>query len=123
MESMDLVDEPIKAIEIPKEEKASGVRPEVQKWKRPEHNWMKLNCDGALDFNSKAAGAGMVARDCTGAFVLAECRRYENIIDPGTAEILACRDAILLARSRGWSHIVVETDCQLIVKAWHKEKL
>jgi ribonuclease HI len=65
---------------------------------------------------------GVVVRDHTGEFVVAECRRYEHITDPGTAELLACRDAVMLAKARGWTHVVVETDCQLLVAASEKNE-
>jgi hypothetical protein len=44
---MELVDELIKAIDIPGA--VACTVPEVQKWKRPEESWLKLNCDGALN--------------------------------------------------------------------------
>jgi hypothetical protein len=59
--------------------------------------WMKLNTDGALNLQDGVAGAGIVARDNTGNFVTAECRRYDHISDPSTVEMLACRDAVMLA--------------------------
>jgi ribonuclease HI len=37
-------------------------------------------------------------------------------------ELLACRDAVFLARTKGWSHVILETDCQLIVNAWKDGK-
>jgi ribonuclease HI len=82
-----------------------------------------LNCDGALNFQEKVAGTGVIVRDHTGGFVVAECRKYSHIVDPGMVELLACRDAVWLAKARGWSHVVVETDCQLIVKEWNEGKV
>jgi hypothetical protein len=69
------------------------------------------------------AGTGVIVRDHTGGFVVAECRKYSHIVDPGMVELLACRDAVWLAKARGWSHIVVETDCQLTVKEWNEGKV
>jgi hypothetical protein len=89
-----LVDELIKSLEIPAQEDPSAV---VQKWARPALGWMKLNTDGALNLQDGVAGAGIVARDNTGNFVTAECRRYDHISDPSTVEMLACRDAVMLA--------------------------
>uniref|UniRef100_A0A0E0RI21 Uncharacterized protein n=1 Tax=Oryza rufipogon TaxID=4529 RepID=A0A0E0RI21_ORYRU len=71
LRSVELVDELIKSLEIPAQEDPSAV-------------------DGV-------AGAGIVARDNTGNFVTAECRRYDHISDPSTVEMLACRDAVMLA--------------------------
>ena len=94
LRSVELVDELIKSLEIPAQEDPSAV---VQKWARPALGWMKLNTDGALNLQDGVAGAGIVARDNTGNFVTAECRRYDHISDPSTVEMLACRDAVMLA--------------------------
>jgi hypothetical protein len=109
LKSMGLVDELIKALEIPKPDD----NPEnavVLKWLKPEMGWMKINSDGALDLAGGRVGVGVIVRDHMGEFVVAECRKYEHITDPGTTELLACRDALMLAKARGWTHVVVETD-------------
>jgi hypothetical protein len=118
--SMDLVDELIKSLEIPCTREWAPAGVEVQKWLKPDQGWVKLNCDGALDIAAGVAGVGIIVRDHPGAFVAAECRKYEHIVDPGTTEILACHDAILFAKAKGWSHVVLETDCQSIVTAWRE---
>jgi ribonuclease HI len=121
MKSMDLVDEFVKTLEIPSQLVPTQVK-EIQLWSRPRAGWRKMNCDGALNAAGAMAGAGVVARDENGSFVVAECRRYDHIIDPEIAEVLACRDALVLAQSRGWNHIEVETDCQTVVGMWKNEK-
>jgi hypothetical protein len=35
--------------------------------------------------------------------------------------MLACKDAVLLACSKGWSQVEIETDCLDIVLAWRGE--
>jgi hypothetical protein len=92
LKSMDLVDELIKSLEIPSAPVTTPASTGVPKWSKPDHGWLKLNCDGALDMNAERAGVGVVARDHTGAYVVPECRRYEHTTDPSTAELLACRD-------------------------------
>jgi hypothetical protein len=47
------------------------------------------------------AGAGLVARDYRGKFIAAACRKYSNIRDPFTIELIACRDTVLFAKDRG----------------------
>ena len=74
---------------------------EVQKWTRPKVNWMKLNCDDALNIGGAVAATGVVVRDNMGSFVAAEGSRYQHVIDPGIAELLACRDAMFMARAKG----------------------
>uniref|UniRef100_A0ACD5THT7 Uncharacterized protein n=1 Tax=Avena sativa TaxID=4498 RepID=A0ACD5THT7_AVESA len=121
MRSMELVDEVIKTLEMPPPISPSQPK-ESQKCSRPAVGWLKLNCDGALNITESLAGVGVVVRDEMGVFVAAECRKYDHVVDPGTVELLACRDAMLLARSKGWTHIELETDCQAVVTAWKSEK-
>jgi hypothetical protein len=49
---------------------------------------LKFNTDTALDLFGAVAGAGLVTRDHTEAFVDVACRRYINIVDPFTVEQL-----------------------------------
>jgi hypothetical protein len=58
---MELVDELIKAIDIPGA--VACTVPEVQKWKRPEESWLKVNCDGALNSQEK-----LNLSDCAGSY-------------------------------------------------------
>ena len=96
LRSVELVDELIKYLVIPAQEEAAPPAV-VQKWARPALGWMKLNTDGAQNLLDGVAGAGIVARDNKGKFLTAECRRYDHISDPSTVEMLACRDAVMLA--------------------------
>jgi hypothetical protein len=95
------VDESVKSIEVPLSSLRDAVGGEIPKWKRPIEGWIKLNSNGALNVVDNMAGTGVIARDHSGNFVLVECRRYEYIVDPGMVELLACRDAVFLARTKG----------------------
>jgi ribonuclease HI len=83
--------------------------------------WVKINVDGALDFRQGNAGAGMVARNNQGRVLSGCCRKYGHIRDPFTIELVACRDAMVLAKNRGYNRVIVETDCQVVVTMWDKD--
>jgi hypothetical protein len=70
---------------------------EESKWCSPAHGTMMLNKDGAIDLSRGIAGAGIVVRNNVGEFLAAACRRYNYVDDPFTIELLACRDAMLVA--------------------------
>ena len=53
----------------------------------------------------------------------AEGKRYLHVFDPGITKLLACQDAIFLAKSRRSTHVELETDCEAIVSAWKSGKL
>jgi hypothetical protein len=78
LKSMDLVDELIKAIDIMQ----SQIGTRGAKWAQPEHSWIKLNFDGALKVQQNVVRVGVVVCGHDGAFVLAECRKYEHTGEP-----------------------------------------
>ena len=43
---------------------------------------------------------------------------YDGVTDPLSIELLACRDAIIMAQDMGVQHVVMETDCQEIQRLW-----
>ncbi|CAD6339342.1 unnamed protein product [Miscanthus lutarioriparius] len=45
---------------------------------------------------------------------------YPRGLDALMMEALACRDGIQLARSKGVSKLLVETDCEMLAKLWEK---
>lgn len=110
----------INTLEIPLCGAASMVQHEVQKWSRPSPGWIKLNTDAAVDQQRGVACSGIVARDETGAFVAAECRRYDHLVEPAVIELLACRDVMMFARQQAWQNMEVEMDCQVVVCAWDR---
>lgn len=113
---MELVAELIRALDIPAKPPspvAAGAS-----WRPPEENVIKLNTDGAIDASQGCAGAGIVVRDHLGLLLAGSCIKYAGVSEPFVAEILACRDAVLMAIERGWSSIVIETDCQIFVRDW-----
>jgi hypothetical protein len=55
-------------------------------------------------------------------WINAECRQYKHVTVLFTTEMLACKDAVLLACSKGWSQVVIKTDCPNIILAWSGEK-
>ena len=98
--------------------KSSSSVAATARWRPPEENVIKLNTDGAIDISKGCASPGIVVRDHLGRLIACRCIQYVGISEPFVAELLACRDAILLAIEKGWSSIVLETDCQLIVRDW-----
>ncbi|KAG8379989.1 hypothetical protein BUALT_Bualt07G0147000 [Buddleja alternifolia] len=81
------------------------------RWTRPTSDIIKLNFDGAILSQVGGAGLGVVARNSNGECLAWLMRFVPHIYDPETAEAMAAREAIDLARRHGWDHIVVEGDC------------
>nr|BAD05391.1 hypothetical protein [Oryza sativa Japonica Group]BAD05566.1 hypothetical protein [Oryza sativa Japonica Group] len=95
-------------------------RPNVQaqrKWHPPILGELKLNFDGAFFDEGKTGGWGFVVRDHGGHCVLAGAGRIELVHDALCAEAMACLYALRAAANNGISHVSVETDCSVLVRA------
>ena len=60
----------------------------------------------------------VLARNSEGRLLVSRCTGYQGVVDPLTVEILACRDATLLAREKNYQNVIVETDCLNVVQLW-----
>ena len=56
-------------------------------------------------------GCGTVMRDHHGDFLAGECRFLPTVADPERAELLACRQALRLARRLQVPKLILESDC------------
>ncbi|KAK4412957.1 hypothetical protein Salat_2942900 [Sesamum alatum] len=90
-------------------------QPGATSWEGPPLGSVKLNFDGALLDGGSAMGVEVVARNEKG-----ECRawRTKMVNKRGSgelAEALAAWEAIQLAASHGWTSIIMEGDCAVLV--------
>ncbi|OEL33561.1 hypothetical protein BAE44_0005421 [Dichanthelium oligosanthes] len=79
-------------------------------WEAPQEGWIKLNSDGSFDTESSSGAGGWELRNCNGLVLAAAARPYESLPDALTAEALAARDGLLLAREQGHNKIILEVD-------------
>ena len=107
---MELIRDHVQSLDFPK----PGVERPVQRHtlEAPEHGWMKLNSDGAVDQVLQRSGTGIVVPDGDGQFLTGRCKKYQGAFDPLAIELSACRDAmILLASEQGYNYnqvVIVE---------------
>lgn len=87
-------------------------------WKPTEEGWIKINVDSATSRNLDGAATVVIARDHAGNFIHGRMTKYAAIGDTLVVETLACRDAMLLAITHGFIHVVIETDCQVVCTLW-----
>ena len=87
-------------------------------WRPPDEGVVKITTDGALNFADGRGGAGGVARSSS-ALLGAWCKPYLGISDPLIMEGLSLRDGVRFASLRGFSHVVMETDCLEMVTLWN----
>ncbi|XP_026383682.1 uncharacterized protein LOC113279193 [Papaver somniferum] len=79
------------------------------KWEPPPLQYLKINIDASYNSSSLLAGIGIIIRNSTGAYVMGRgaLRRASNAQQ---AEAWAMLEAMQLADSNGWSHVIFESD-------------
>jgi ribonuclease HI len=113
--SVKMAKESLAVLDIPK--RCAATLP-GHGWRPPEEDFIKINTDGGLSLVARKGGAGGVARSRS-AFLAAWSKPYEGITDPLIAEALAVRDGVIFARLRGYSKVVMETDCLEVISLWN----
>ena len=78
---------------------------------------MKINTDAAIAMDDDFAGVGGVARSAN-ALLGVWCKPYPGVTDPVIAKALALRDGVIFANARGYTHVVMETNCWEVVNLW-----
>ena len=87
-------------------------------WRPPDPGVIKINTDAALSMDSDKVGAGGVARS-SNALLGAWSKPHVGVTDPFIGETLALRDGVIFANLRGFTHVIMETDCLEIVNLWN----
>jgi hypothetical protein len=87
-------------------------------WRPPEGLSIKINTDAAVHFDDGNAGAGGVARSIS-AFKGAWCKPIPGVTDLLIAEAIALKEGVIFATLRGYTHVIMETDCLEVVNIWN----
>jgi ribonuclease HI len=91
-------------------------------WQPPEEGWHKVNTDGAFIVDQSCGGTGVILRDHHGGFLAGANHFFTTVSDPERAELLACRQGLLLAKGNGIGRICLESDCLgAVAKLNHRE--
>ena len=90
-------------------------------WRPQEAGWLKINTDGAIDVDRGNGGAGGIVRSPS-TFMGAWSKPLPGVTEPLIAETLAAREAVIFAKLRGFSHVVLETDCLEMVDLWKSRR-
>lgn len=92
-----------------------------KEWRRPGAGTIKINCDASWDARSGAVGIGVIARDHEGKTVSGICKSAVAA-DVVTAEVLAVREAALLAKKENWQEVQVESDSLVVCNSLQSTK-
>ncbi|XP_074346913.1 uncharacterized protein LOC141685724 [Apium graveolens] len=86
-------------------------------WVAPQMDHMKISVDAAIFPEHNAYGVGFVVRNDRGELVQARTKCSTGLDSPYMAEAIAIKEALSWIQDRGWSKIVVESDCLTAVQA------
>lgn len=93
-----------------------------QVWQRPRSEWIKVNCDRAMDWNTKEGAASYVCRDESGLVVSGGCHYLTVAASPALMEAEALRMACMHAKAREWQKVEFEVDCLGLVNVINSEE-
>ncbi|KAF7829952.1 putative ribonuclease H-like domain, reverse transcriptase zinc-binding domain-containing protein [Senna tora] len=100
--------------QILKDSSINSSRHSVVGWKAPENGWFKLNTDGSCLANGSISCGG-VLRDHNGTWIHGFSKKLGSG-DVLLAEGWSILSGLLLAKDKGLSNIIVETDSNSLVK-------
>ncbi|XP_059636203.1 uncharacterized protein LOC132278433 [Cornus florida] len=87
-----------------------------EKWSAPAIGFYKLNFNAAFNSFSHSCSGGMILRNNLGQPIKIASVFLSRISSPALAEALVLREALLFLKSWGYLHLVVEGDCQSVMK-------
>ena len=87
----------------------------------PRAGLVKCNTDAAFNTESMSGASGAVVRDDQGRPLGGCAKWYTYALDALSMEAIACKDGMELARTLGTQQLIVETDCQELVKLWQAD--
>lgn len=87
---------------------------ELERWKKPEQGWVKVNTDGAFRADLGSGSCGAVIRNHTGQVIAGAARWQDYLVDALMAEAVAAKEGLELAMEIGCDRVVLETDNRVL---------
>ena len=87
----------------------------ISRWVHPPEGIAKIRVDGAVSRSAKEGTYSAICRDHDGKYLVSSAIKVSGIMDPGTLETLACREALALALDLGLPNVLVASDCKVMV--------
>ncbi|KAL8117175.1 uncharacterized protein LOC141724971 [Apium graveolens] len=78
---------------------------------------MKISAYATIFSGYNASGLALIARDDHGDLIQARTQYLPGMVSSIMAETLAIKEALSCIKSKGWSKVVVESDCLTVIQA------
>lgn len=96
--------------------------PGIFSWVKPPTGWMKLSIDGSFVSKEKPEGIGAVLRNYEGKLIFAACGVLHSCGSALEAELMTCKEGLIMALQWTLLPIIVVTDCVEILSMIHPKK-
>ncbi|XP_059650157.1 uncharacterized protein LOC132295912 [Cornus florida] len=93
-----------------------SVAPVSLKWCAPARGYLKLNFDAAFNFSRLLCGGGLILRNDVGRPIRVASFFFSHVSGPYIVEGLILRECLSLLKVWGYENVVVEGDCQLVMR-------
>ena len=90
------------------------------RWSPPPIDVVAISVDAAVRAENRRVGLGIMARDSKGVVLGAETTVLHLGLSPQVAEASAVFHGMLFALDKGWSRIVIQSDCMEVISAIQK---
>ena len=87
------------------------------RWTPPPSDKYKINVDGVVFKDQKAAGVGVLTRDCNGQVIAALSKKINAPLGPLEAEAKAVEAGIQFAKDIGIQDVILEGDSLTVLNA------
>ncbi|KAL9683157.1 hypothetical protein QQ045_014973 [Rhodiola kirilowii] len=88
-------------------------------WNPPEIGYLKINVDGAWDWETQKAGVGMCCRDIGGVFLFVKAEPILSLGSSFEAETCSLLRSLEVAEERNLKKVIFELDCAEVFTAIH----
>uniref|UniRef100_A0A803NRY9 RNase H type-1 domain-containing protein n=1 Tax=Cannabis sativa TaxID=3483 RepID=A0A803NRY9_CANSA len=84
---------------------------DIEHWKKPDTDTVKVNVDGAIFATSNSFGFGFITRGYDGRIIEAVSSRSVGNVSPEIAEAYGIKEALSWIKGKDWHRVLIETDC------------
>lgn len=89
----------------------------VVHWVKPQKDVVKISVDAATFSEFSSFGIGLLARDHEGGIIEGRSERFQGDKRPEWAEAVAIKEALSWVKEKGWTRVVIESDCLAVIQA------
>ena len=95
--------------------------PHRRHWSPPPSGVIKINTDGVYIADLHSSGIGVVARDRKGDVLGGLAQHLLHCSDGLQAEMNVVLAVMELASSKGWEHVILETDSAIVANKFNRD--